>query len=51
MIGSWYLEEDADPGLDACTDEPQFHCWYRDKPSKYPCKDSPPIDKGGRSFW
>ena len=34
-----------------CLAEPNIVCHYRDKPSKIPCKDSPPIDKGGRSFW
>ncbi|KAG7367535.1 nucleotide-diphospho-sugar transferase [Nitzschia inconspicua] len=34
-----------------CATEPRFKCHYRDKPSKYPCKDSPPIDKNGKSFW
>lgn len=28
-----------------------FSCHYRDKPSKKPCRDSPPIDKEQRSFW
>lgn len=36
---------------DCCSSEALFKCHYRDKPSKYPCKKSPPIDKGGRSFW
>ena len=34
-----------------CLAEPNIVCHYRDKPSKYPCKDSPPIDKGRPSFW
>ena len=34
-----------------CAAEPLISCHYRDKPSKIPCKDSPPIDKGGKSFW
>lgn len=34
-----------------CSKEPIFSCFYKDKPSKHPCKDSPPIDKGGKSFW
>jgi len=34
-----------------CAAEPIIQCHYRDKPSKIPCKDSPPIDKGHRSFW
>ena len=40
------------PFADACcTAEPIFKCHYRDKPSKFPCYDSPPIDKGKPSFW
>jgi hypothetical protein len=34
-----------------CSAEPLISCHYRDKPSKIPCKDSPPIDKDKRSWW
>jgi len=34
-----------------CSAEPIIKCHYRDKPSKFPCKDSPNIDEGRRSFW
>lgn len=34
-----------------CSAEPIFSCFYKDKPSKKPCKDSPPIDHNGKSFW
>lgn len=34
-----------------CAAEPIFSCHYQDKPSKLPCKGSPNIDKGTRSFW
>jgi hypothetical protein len=34
-----------------CLAEPNVICHYRDKPSKIPCKDKDPIDKGRRSFW
>lgn len=34
-----------------CTAEPIIKCHYRDKPSKFPCYDSPPIDKNGKSWW
>jgi len=34
-----------------CSVEATVVCHYRDKPSKIPCNDSPPIDKNGRSFW
>lgn len=36
---------------ECCLAEANFQCYYRDKPSKKPCKDSPPIDKGHPSFW
>jgi hypothetical protein len=41
----------ADLAPTCCASEPIVHCHYRDKPSKIPCKDSPPIDKGKPSFW
>lgn len=34
-----------------CAVEPIFECFYRDKPSLKPCKDSPAIDKNGKSWW
>ena len=34
-----------------CSAEAIFSCFYSDKPSKFPCKDSPPIDKGKKSWW
>ena len=34
-----------------CAANPIVNCHYRDKPSKIPCNDSPPIDKGGKSWW
>jgi hypothetical protein len=34
-----------------CLAEPTFQCHYRDKPSKLPCKDSPPFDTDQNSFW
>eukprot|EP00565_Helicotheca_tamesis_P007069 CAMPEP_0185735742 /NCGR_PEP_ID=MMETSP1171-20130828/26112_1 /TAXON_ID=374046 /ORGANISM="Helicotheca tamensis, Strain CCMP826" /LENGTH=198 /DNA_ID=CAMNT_0028406153 /DNA_START=20 /DNA_END=616 /DNA_ORIENTATION=- len=34
-----------------CAAEALVSCHYKDKPSKIPCKDSPPIDKNGPSFW
>ena len=67
QIGEWYVEEqcthkkvDEIPGIDGdekdlvsacCLAEPVFECHYKDKPSKFPCNDSPPIDKNGRPFW
>lgn len=34
-----------------CSAEPIISCHYRDKPSKIPCNESPPIDMNGASFW
>jgi len=34
-----------------CISKPQVKCHYRDKPSRIPCKDSPPIDKDKQSWW
>ena len=34
-----------------CLAEPNIVCFYRDKPSKIPCRDSDPIDRGMPSFW
>jgi len=34
-----------------CLVQPEVKCHYSDKPSKKPCKESNPIDKGGKSFW
>jgi hypothetical protein len=34
-----------------CLAKPNIVCFYRDKPSKIPCTDSPPIDNGKPSFW
>ncbi|CAB9502203.1 Nucleotide-diphospho-sugar transferase [Seminavis robusta] len=34
-----------------CLKEPNVSCFYKDKPSKIPCKDSPALDKRHGSFW
>jgi hypothetical protein len=36
---------------DCCSANPIVECHYRDKPSKIPCKDKPPIDKNRASWW
>ena len=66
QLGEWYVKDQcinknpADIFMDSdaanfatvcCLSEPVFECHYKDKPSKFPCDDSPPIDKGGKSFW
>jgi len=46
-------KEDANYDMvsDCCASQAIIECFYRDKPSVIPCKDSPPIDKGRPSFW
>jgi len=53
QMGEWYLKGDDSgcSGLDCCLAEPIITCHFRDKPSRIPCKGSPPIDKGKRSWW
>jgi len=64
QMAEWYTEDkciqrkrkdiaDEDSSLveSCCLSEPNIVCHYRDKPSKIPCKDSDPIDKGHPSFW
>eukprot|EP00538_Stauroneis_constricta_P000559 CAMPEP_0119545714 /NCGR_PEP_ID=MMETSP1352-20130426/385_1 /TAXON_ID=265584 /ORGANISM="Stauroneis constricta, Strain CCMP1120" /LENGTH=555 /DNA_ID=CAMNT_0007590301 /DNA_START=140 /DNA_END=1807 /DNA_ORIENTATION=+ len=52
QMGEWYIKDGCTDGaFDCCLAEPDIKCHYRDKPSKIPCKDSPPIDKGRPSFW
>lgn len=65
QMGDWHVQDQcvgkkiADmkmPGKDnvtenCCTIEPLVECHYKDKPSKIPCKDKPPIDKGKPSWW
>lgn len=48
------LSTDASSGSffdECCSVDPILTCFYRDKPSKVPCKESPPIDRGRPSFW
>jgi len=63
QMGEWYLNEQciSKPLADievsgdfvstCCSAKALLSCHYRDKPSKKPCKDSPPIDAGKKSFW
>ena len=61
QMGEWFVQEECiakkpneigdDILSSCCAAEPLVSCHYRDKPSKIPCKDSPPIDKNGKSFW
>jgi len=52
QMGEWYTKEDNScSGFDCCLPQPNIICHFRDKPSKKPCNDSPPIDKGKPSWW
>ncbi|CAB9516554.1 Nucleotide-diphospho-sugar transferase [Seminavis robusta] len=64
QMGEWYVKEECvskklddialagGTAVDACCSaEALFSCHYQDKPSKYPCSDSPPIDKNGKDWW
>jgi len=52
QMGEWYTKESTTcTGVDCCLPQPNITCHYKDKPSKIPCKESPPIDKRGKSFW
>jgi hypothetical protein len=65
QMGQWYVQDKcistkvseidgadpADLAASCCSAEALFSCHYRDKPSLKPCKHSPPIDKGKRSWW
>jgi Nucleotide-diphospho-sugar transferase len=45
-----YTSTDSFVGT-CCSTKAIFSCHYRDKPSIKPCRKSPPIDKGRRSWW
>lgn len=60
--GMWYVQDECvakkpseisshDMATACCAAEALVSCHYRDKPSKIPCKDKPPIDEGHPSFW
>jgi hypothetical protein len=65
QFGEWYVQDkciqetvgsigsmdDMGKVSKCCTTEAIVTCHYRDKPSKVPCRDSPPIDKDMPSFW
>jgi hypothetical protein len=51
QMGEWHLKEGCVNGYECCLAQPNITCSYSDKPSKIPCRDSPPIDKGKPSFW
>jgi hypothetical protein len=67
QMGEWFLNDqciqqtadhilghgvqDGELVQPCCAAEFIFSCHYRDKASKRPCRDSPPIDKDQPSFW
>jgi Nucleotide-diphospho-sugar transferase len=64
QMGEWYLQHQCiakkltDMNVESsnfvskcCSKEAVVTCHYKDKPSIIPCKDSPAIDNGGKSFW
>ena len=66
QMGMWFVHDkcpgkevkeilgpDVKDGLigECCAKEAITKCAFSDKASVIPCKDSPPKDRGGRSFW
>ncbi len=61
QMGMWYLKDDkcadktvesrGDVAITCCSAEPIIECFYKDKASVIPCKDSPLKDRGSQSFW
>jgi len=65
QMGLWYMNENClgnrlfdaftysvDKNVEkCCVMQPLVTCHFKDKPSIIPCKNSPPLDKGGKSFW
>jgi hypothetical protein len=65
QMGEWYVKDECigvtvdeivngtnpDLGKACCVAEPVIKCHYRDRPSKIPCKDSPPLNEGHDSWW
>jgi len=51
QMGMWYVKDNSRLGVDSCLKEPIAYCHFKDKPSVQPCRDSPSLDKNGRSFW
>ena len=54
QIGEWYTKDDISGcnGLGCCLAHANISCYYRDKPSKIPCNESPFMEKkGNKPFW
>jgi len=60
QLGEWYIRDEhvintefgrGCVGMGCCLPVPNITCYYRDKPSKIPCMDSPPMDGDRKSFW
>jgi hypothetical protein len=51
QLGLWYLKENLLLGADSCSKEALVQCHFKDKPSVRPCRESPTMDRMGKSFW
>lgn len=67
QLGEWYVQDKCHNSVDeimggktlksgalaneCCSAEALVKCYYRDVPSKIPCKSSPTLDPGGKDFW
>ncbi len=60
QMGMWYIHDKCigkkaeslgDVNNACCSAEPIVECFYKDKASIIPCKDSPSKDKASPSFW
>ena len=51
QMGLWYVKDESRLEIASCTVEAIVKCHYKDKPSAQPCRDSPSMDKNGKSFW
>lgn len=51
QLGLWYLRDNIQLGLDSCSKKALVQCHYKDKPSVQPCRESPAMDRNGKSFW
>lgn len=57
QIGSWYLADTCQSGIGqsislarCCVTNPEPKCFFKDKPSKLPCRNSPFLEEK-ESFW
>jgi len=50
QMGLWHVKNISGTNC-TCSSEPLLQCFFRDKPSKLPCRESPAYDEGRPSFW